>query len=318
MAKATRQHRRATRRTAGGDGRTARRGDVHAQRGDADGGAAVAHARVRRDPAPSAPDGDTRRLRARGLRRMHRAARRQARAVVPGARGEPRGPGGHHRRGSRRTRRHPASGAAGVHRLPRSAVRILHSRLRDHHRRVPRGERFTHTARRPPTRSRATSAGAPDTRTSGRPCCVPRRSSASVRASSRSARTTSRRGPHSIRRSAARPTRSVEGQGEHERHETPHRARAHHGRRRARRVGEVVRQADSPHGGAGSCPATAATSTIWATTRSSPRSSGHRTRMPASRGSTSMPHSICLVCTRSTRTTTSWTTPRKWRRTSPS
>ena len=54
-------------------------------------------------------------LRPGRVRRVHGAARRQARAVVPDARGAVRRPGGHHDRRAGRRRRRPASGAGGVH-----------------------------------------------------------------------------------------------------------------------------------------------------------------------------------------------------------
>jgi hypothetical protein len=60
------------------------------------------------------------------LRRVHRAGRRRARAVVPGAGRAVRGPLGHHRRRARAARR-AAPPAAGLRRTRRLPVRLLHA-----------------------------------------------------------------------------------------------------------------------------------------------------------------------------------------------
>ena len=80
-------------------------------------------------PAPRpAADRHPRRLRARRLRRVHGAARRRSRCgpacCSPSTRRRARG---HDRRGARHARGH-APGAAGVPRVPRAAVRVLHAR----------------------------------------------------------------------------------------------------------------------------------------------------------------------------------------------
>ena len=84
------------------------------------------------------------RLRARRVRRLHGPRRRPARAVLPDVRGV----GGRARRddggGARGPRRLARPGAAGLPRVPRPAVRLLHARLPHHdhglYRRAPRPE----------------------------------------------------------------------------------------------------------------------------------------------------------------------------------
>ena len=75
------------------------------------------------------PDRDAPRLRARRVRRVHRAARRRAGARLPRA---GRAGGRAARRDGRgaRGRRRAAPGAGGFHRARRAAVRLLHARLR--------------------------------------------------------------------------------------------------------------------------------------------------------------------------------------------
>ena len=75
------------------------------------------------------PDRHPRRLRARRLRRVHGAGRRPADAVVPDVRGLRRRLRDHHGRGADRGRRLAGPGAAGVPRVPRPAVRLLHARV---------------------------------------------------------------------------------------------------------------------------------------------------------------------------------------------
>ncbi len=113
------------------------------------------------------------RLRRGRVRRVHGLARRRGGDVVPGARGAGARRGGHdHRRPGRRRRAAPA--AAGVHRLRRGAVRLLHPRDADGRREAARGApprpRSTTTARR----SAATSAAAPATARSSTPWSRPR------------------------------------------------------------------------------------------------------------------------------------------------
>src|SRR2546428_8947408 len=76
-------------------------------------------------------------MRARRLRVLHGASRRSARAVVPDACGAGRGPRRDDRRRPRARRRAAASGAAGLPRMPRLAVRFLHAGVRDVSRRAP-------------------------------------------------------------------------------------------------------------------------------------------------------------------------------------
>src|SRR2546428_2578590 len=76
-------------------------------------------------------------MRARRLRVLHGASRRSARAVVPDACGAGRGPRRDDRRRPRARRRAAASGAAGLPRMPRLAVRFLHAGVRDGRRRAP-------------------------------------------------------------------------------------------------------------------------------------------------------------------------------------
>ncbi len=171
--------------------------------------------------------------------------------------------------------------------------------------------------RRRPTRSRAISAAAPDTRTSRPRCSVPRRSRGNAPGDHRSAPTTNQRVPRSTARSAVPPARWVERRDEHDHH----RSHDGHSLERAPRgvdsVGESGKSFGQP------IPRSEDRRLLsgqgrylddLGQARSSRRSSGRRTPTPASSASISTPHSMCRVCTRSTRTTISWTTPRRWRR----
>src|SRR6478609_10556828 len=96
-------------------------------------------------PAPRpGPHRYARRLRARRLRRVHRARRRQADAVVPDVRRHGPGPRDHHRRGHRQRPRGDEPGAAGVRRVPRAAVRFLHTGVHHDDHRLPRREPRPH------------------------------------------------------------------------------------------------------------------------------------------------------------------------------
>ena len=81
-------------------------------------------------------------LRPRPMRRLHGAGRRQARAVLPDARGDGARPRGHDHRGPGAADGSAAPDAAGLHRSRRLPVRLLHARA-DHvgGRLRPRGPR---------------------------------------------------------------------------------------------------------------------------------------------------------------------------------
>ena len=108
-------------------------------------------------------------LRARRVRRLHGAARRRGRALLPRVRGPGRRRRGHHDRGHERSRRRALAGAGGVPRRARSAVRVLHARVRGVGHRVPARQPEPHRRRRSARGSPATSAAAPATRASSAP-----------------------------------------------------------------------------------------------------------------------------------------------------
>ncbi len=89
------------------------------------------------------------RVRARRVRRVHGVARRRGRAFVPAVRGAGRRRRGHDGRRAGRARRRAVAGAGRVPRGARSAVRLLHARLRRVGHRVARGR----TRTRPNARS---------------------------------------------------------------------------------------------------------------------------------------------------------------------
>src|SRR6476661_625310 len=101
-------------------------------------------------PRPRA-DRHPRRLRARRLRRLHRPRRRPADALVPHVRRHGAGPRDHHRRGpllgARRARRPDRRvdepGPAGLRRVPRAPVRLLHPGLPHDRHGLSRGEPLT-------------------------------------------------------------------------------------------------------------------------------------------------------------------------------
>ena len=78
------------------------------------------------------------RLRARHLRRLHRADRRRRHALLPHARGTGRRPRGQNRGIARRGRRRAQSAANRVPRPSRAAMRLLHARHIDVVHRLPR------------------------------------------------------------------------------------------------------------------------------------------------------------------------------------
>ena len=119
------------------------------------------------------PHRNPRRLRARGLRRVHGHRRRQAGALVPDAGGTGRGPRGDHdrRAGAGRRPRPAAAGDAGLAQLP---VRLLHARIRHAGHRFPRRPPGRRGAGRSARRCPATSAAAPATRASSTAFCWPR------------------------------------------------------------------------------------------------------------------------------------------------
>src|SRR5207253_3166515 len=84
---------------------------------------------LRLPPPPPRPDRHARRLRARGLRGLHGAARRRRGAVVPVARGADRRCADHDGRGARRRRGAAPSPAGGVPRDARAPVWVLHAGL---------------------------------------------------------------------------------------------------------------------------------------------------------------------------------------------
>ena len=95
-------------------------------------------AAVRHAPPRPAPDRDPRRLRARRVRRLHGPAGWRAHPLVPDVRGDGRRRPHHHRRGARRSRPVARPRAAGVPRVPRAAVRLLHAGLPAAHHRPAR------------------------------------------------------------------------------------------------------------------------------------------------------------------------------------
>ena len=99
---------------------------------------AGAPAAVRLPASRPRADRHPRRLRARRLRRLHGAGRRGADALLSAAGGQPGGRADHDRGGTGRGG--AVAGAAGVRRVPRPAVRILHARLPDHDHRGAAGE----------------------------------------------------------------------------------------------------------------------------------------------------------------------------------
>ena len=147
-------------------------------------------------PAPRPrPHRHPRRLRARRLRRLHGAGRRPADAVVPDVRREAAGARGHHGRGIwHDARRRPEPGAAGLRRVPRPPVRLLHTGLRHDDHRVPRGEPRPDARGGPRGDLRATCAAAPATRTSSRPSVRGRRDPPRGSSSSSSRRPATRPG----------------------------------------------------------------------------------------------------------------------------
>ena len=119
-----------------------------------------------RDPRQ---DRHGRRVRHEQLRRLHRAPRRHEREVVQRPRRPGRRPRGDDDRGARHGRR-AAPGAAGLPRVPRPPVRLLHARHDHAGVRRPQGQPRPERAGDPRAVSRATSAAAPATTTSSRPC----------------------------------------------------------------------------------------------------------------------------------------------------
>ena len=113
------------------------------------------------------------------MRCVHGAGRRPADALLPDARRRCTRPRGHDRRGARDPRR-DAPGAAGVPRVPRAAVRLLHAGLPHHGGRVRRRQPGADGGRGAGGGRAATCAAAPATRTSSRPCCALPRSPASA------------------------------------------------------------------------------------------------------------------------------------------
>jgi carbon-monoxide dehydrogenase medium subunit len=96
-------------------------------------------------PAPRPrPHRHPRRLRARRVRGVHGARRRAADARVPDVRRQRATPRGDDDRGHRQRPREPQPGAAGLHRVPRPAVRVLHPRVRHDDHGLPRGQPRPH------------------------------------------------------------------------------------------------------------------------------------------------------------------------------
>ena len=148
----------ATRRPHGAHHRPGRRCLVH---------------RRRRAPDPAGPpparaarqDRDGHRVRHQQLRRVHGADGRAEREVLLGPRGPGRRQRGDHHRGAR-DRRRAAPGAEGVPRAPRPPVRLLHAGDDHGGLRAARREPVARPRTRCARAWRATSAGAPATRTS--------------------------------------------------------------------------------------------------------------------------------------------------------
>ena len=122
-----------------------------------------------RAPAGSArPDGHQDGVRPRVVRRLHGAPRREARELVPAARGRRRGQRRQDHRGPREGRRAPPA-AAGVRRRGRAPVRLLHAGHGDVLQGAARQERGARRARTSRTPSPATSAAAGPTSTCSAP-----------------------------------------------------------------------------------------------------------------------------------------------------
>ena len=113
------------------------------------------------------PDRHERVLQRRGMRRVHGAARRPGRDLVPGAGG---GSGGRRGRHDRRTRGRwtPRPAATVVHRRGRGAMRVLHPG-HDHVCQVPADDQSSSHSGRDPEGSREISAGAAATAASSAP-----------------------------------------------------------------------------------------------------------------------------------------------------
>ena len=112
------------------------------------------------------------RLRARRVRHLRRARRRQAGALLPRARARVRGPARRDGRGHGRAARAP-SAAEGLRRPRRRAVRLLHARISADGEGAPRREPEADARRRSARRSPETSAAAPATSRSSRPSSSP-------------------------------------------------------------------------------------------------------------------------------------------------
>ena len=165
-------------RSRGGGVTTLHADPAHGQRRRAPGARHAAPAPRRPASRGLRPDRHPPRLRARRVRRLHRARGRRARPLLPPVRGPggrlPRGNG----RGPRGIGRGAPPSAGGLPGAPRAPVRLLHSRHSDDAGRLPAA-----STRRPPSRTSArscpgTSAAAPATSTSCRPRSTRRRLSA--------------------------------------------------------------------------------------------------------------------------------------------
>ena len=132
----------------------------------------AAHAARALHPRTGRADRHQHRLRHVVVRRLHGPHRRRVGEELHGARRAGRRRRHHHDRGPRHRRR-AAPDAAGVHGEPRPAVRLLHARHGDGRRPACSRRTPTRPSARCASGSRATSAAAPATTTSSRPCSPP-------------------------------------------------------------------------------------------------------------------------------------------------
>ncbi len=140
----------------------------HAQRPQACSRGRTAHAPLRLPPPRARLDRHPCRLRARHLRRLHRADRRARHALLPDARGPGRRPRGQNRGIACRARRRAQSAANGVPRPSRAAMRLLHAGHLDVVHRLPRPQSAPDAPPKSAKCSPATSAAAPAMRASSK------------------------------------------------------------------------------------------------------------------------------------------------------
>ena len=135
---------------------------------DARGRGRAAHEPARLPARQAAAHRRACRLRARRVRRLHRAGRRRAGALLPDVRRAGRRLRHHHHRGPDARAGRAVAGAGRVLRDPRHAVRLLHAGHDPHRARAARRQSRADARRTSSRPSPATSAAAPATRRSSR------------------------------------------------------------------------------------------------------------------------------------------------------